>query len=331
MEWNKNTEKKILTKYRFTLTMKVIQVIVAALFLFWLYMLVVSMSYDALKFGQKHAFYSKVAMDWTMPNMQEEFGSLVSTEITPLLTQKISYPVFKMVGKESMRIGEIKQREPLLPFFSTRTVEYIEPRSEKEYSFFLPESPETGVKLAANEDPFVWSKLAKVHEGTVAELSFSTKEYMAPEEMYELLKPYDVDVLWMPLYTGEIKEFEASFGGDGNSISLMYNFGFAGSREAGEDFNSQAKFDHDPEFLEQNKKRMLKQMKALLENESKSYQENFLGLYQLEERYHYLLKNDFNVYGAVVTGPVKELLKLKELEQIQGAKLGDIAYWNWEG
>ncbi|WP_084221770.1 MULTISPECIES: anti sigma factor C-terminal domain-containing protein [Mesobacillus] len=37
----------------------------------------------------------------------------------------------------------------------------------------------------------------------------------------------------------------------------------------------------------------------------------------------------FQVYGAVVTGPVKELLKLKENRQIQGANLGDMTYWNW--
>ena len=38
----------------------------------------------------------------------------------------------------------------------------------------------------------------------------------------------------------------------------------------------------------------------------------------------------FTAYGAVVTGPVKELLKLKELETIQGVQLGEVELWNWD-
>lgn len=328
MEWNKDKEKKILLKYRFTLTVKVIRVIAAVLFLFWLYMLVISISYDALGLDKKHIFYSRVAMDWTQPNMQEEFGSIESAEITPLFTQKISYPVFKMVGKEPELVGTKQLAKRIIPMYSTNTMEFLKPKTESEYRFYLPEHPKTGNKLKADENPSVWTKLEKVHEGTVAELSFSTKEYMTPEEMLEFLKPYDLDVLWMPLYAGEMKEFEPGWGGSGNTLSVD-SIGFTGGREAGDDYNSQSKLSLDKKFTEENKKLMLQQMKNLLEDESTSYRENFLGLSHLEERYNYLMKEGFQVYGAVVTGPVKELLKLKENEQIQGANLGDMTYWNW--
>ncbi|WHX41396.1 anti-sigma factor [Mesobacillus sp. AQ2] len=328
MEWNKDKEKKILLKYRFTLTVKVIRVIAAVLFLFWLYMLVISISYDALGLDKKHIFYSRVAMDWTQPNMQEEFGSIESAEITPLFTQKISYPVYKMVGKEPELVGTKQLAKRLITMFSTNTTEYLKPKTESEYRFYLPEHPKTGKKLEGNEDPSVWTKLEKVHEGTVAELSFSTKEYMTPEEMLEFLKPYDLDVLWVPLYTGELKEYEEGSWGSNDFMSVA-PFGFTGGRETGDDYNSQSKYSLDEKFTELNKKLMLQQMKDLLDNESTSYRENFLGLSHLEERYNYLMKEGFQVYGAVVTGPVKELLKLKENEQIQGANLGDMTYWNW--
>lgn len=330
MEWNKDLEKKILYKYRFTLTVRVIKVIAATMFFFWLYMLLVTLIYDGTQFGEKHAFYSKVAMDWTQPNMEEEFGSFDSIEITPFLTQKISYPIYKRVGKETVRAGEMKQAKSLLNTFSKRNIEFAEPKTEKEYNFYLPEDPRTGKSLEENEVPGIWNRLEKVDEGTVAELSFSTKTFMKPEELYEILKPYDVDVLWMPLYAGELKDFETSWGGGGDSISLFYNFGFTGGRETNNDFNSQTKLSFEPDHLNENKKLMLKQMNELLENESESYRENFLGLDHLEERYNYLMKNGFQVYGAVVTGPVKELLKLRDLEQIQGADLGKMTYWNWE-
>ncbi len=326
MEWTKDKEKKILLKYRFALTIKVIRVIAATLFLFWLYMLVVTISYDALGLGKKHLFYSKLAMDWTEPNVQEDFGGHDSTEITPFLTQKMSYPVYKMIGKEPELVGTKKLIKGIFPKNDT---EYLKPKTEREHNFYLPEHPKTGNKLEANEKPGVWTKLDKVHEGTVAELSFSTKSYMTPEEMLEFLKQYDLDVLWMPLYTGEMKGFEpGSWSGGGNTLSVE-PIGFTGGRDAHDGYNSTSKNLLYEERTDENKKRMLKQMKNLLENESTSYRENFLGLSYLEERYNYLMKEGFQVYGAVVTGPVKELLKLKENEQIQGANLGDMSYWNW--
>ncbi|WP_251009531.1 MULTISPECIES: anti-sigma factor [unclassified Bacillus (in: firmicutes)] len=328
MEWTKDKEKKILFKYRFALTVKVIRVILATLFFFWLYMLIVSISYDALGLDKKHLFYSRVAMDWTQPNVQEDFGSIDSAEITPFFTQKISYPVYKMIGKEPELIGTKQLAKRLVPMYSTNQTDYLKPKNEQEYIFYLPEHPKTGNKLEANEDPAVWTKLDKVHEGTVAELSFSTKSYMTPEEMLKFLKPYDLDVLWMPLYTGELNEYEESWWGSTRSMSVA-PFGFTGGRDAHDGYTSISKNLLVENLTQENKKRMLKQMKNLIENESTSYRENFLGLSHLEERYDYLMKEGFQVYGAVVTGPVKELLKLKENEQIQGANLGDMSYWNW--
>ena len=42
------------------------------------------------------------------------------------------------------------------------------------------------------------------------------------------------------------------------------------------------------------------------------------------------MENGFTVYEAVVTGPVKELLKLADEEKIQGEQLGEVELWNWE-
>ena len=130
MEWTKDKEKKILLKYRFTLTMKIIRIIAATLFLFWLYMLVVSISYDALGLDKKHLFYSRVAMDWTQPNLQEDFGGIDSVEITPFLTQKMSYPVYKMIGKETELVGTKQMAKRIIPMYSTNNNEYLNPKTE---------------------------------------------------------------------------------------------------------------------------------------------------------------------------------------------------------
>lgn len=331
-EWSKEKEKKILFNYRFTLTVRVIRVLLACLFLFWVYMLVVTISYDALHLNKKHAYYSKLAMDWTTPNLDEEFGEITQSEITPFLTQKISYPVSRMVGKEPKVVGQMEIKKTLLNMFSNTKVQYYQHDQANNFRFFLPEHPKTGESLGAEDDGRVWNQLEKIHEGTVVELGFSTSEFMSAEELIELLDPYDLDILWAPLYTGEFKEFEPSgYGGGGSDLSIHYIFGLTGGREISNDYMSEGKIQHlNTDLLDESKKMMLDNMKTLLEEESKSYIETFLGLYKLEERYHYLKDNEFTTYGAVVTGPVKELLKLKEVTEVRGAQLGEMDYWNWE-
>ena len=81
--------------------------------------------------------------------------------------------------------------------------------------------------------------------------------------------------------------------------------------------------------IEESKRMMLKNMEELLAM-NKSYYERLLGLSALQEQYTYIQDEGFTAYGAVVTGPVKELLKLKELETIQSVQLGEVELWNWD-
>ncbi|MGG0716138.1 anti-sigma factor [Robertmurraya massiliosenegalensis] len=328
-EWNKDKEKKILLKYRFTLTLKILRVLLAFFFLYVVYMMIVSISYDSLHLDRKNAYYSKVALEWTNPNINGEFAGFMNSEITPFLTQKISYPVFKTVGKKEKQVGEMNIRKSLL--FSSQQLENVTIPEDNRFSFSLPEHPVTGEKLQANEDPTVWNTLDKLHEGTVGELAFSTTEFMTAEELIDLLEPFDLNILWAPLYTGEFTVFQPSgWGGGGNEISIIRPFGLTGGRETSDDYMSEGKMTVlSEDMLEESKKMMLTNMKNLLDEESKRYYESFLGLDYLEERYDYMQENGFIVYGAVVTGPVKELLKLKDVPEIRGERLGELDYWNW--
>ncbi|NRG46512.1 anti sigma factor C-terminal domain-containing protein [Bacillus sp. CRN 9] len=106
--------------------------------------------------------------------------------------------------------------------------------------------------------------------------------------------------------------------------------GLTGGRNAEDDYMSQSySYRLTEEYLDESKKRTLNNMDHLIDNESKSYYEDFLGLSHLIERRDYIKENGFIPYGAVVTGPVKELLKLKEQPQLKAPILGDMHYWNW--
>ncbi len=74
--------------------------------------------------------------------------------------------------------------------------------------------------MRANQSPEAWETLEKVHEGTVADLAFSTKDFISPEEMFELLKDYDIRINWMVLYMEELETFTEGWSGGSNSVSV---------------------------------------------------------------------------------------------------------------
>nr|WP_246594346.1 anti-sigma factor C-terminal domain-containing protein [Evansella tamaricis] len=169
-----------------------------------------------------------------------------------------------------------------------------------------------------------------IHEGYVGDFAFSTDDYHSPEELINLLEDYDLDILWMPLYMGEYDSFsEHGYSGGGNSMSLHQQWGLSGAREVSEDYMGGSLIRVlDGGSVEESKEAMLQNMDFLLKNHKKNA-EQLLGTQYLQERYDYLHSNGFQVYGAVVTGPVKELLKLREQEGIHSFYLGEFKPWNW--
>lgn len=329
-EWTKDKEKRILLKYRLTLTFRILRVILFCFLLYAGYSMITNFIFGQTNMSDKHVFYSELALDWTQPNLQTDLGGTVNKEITPFWTQKISYSVYRVIGTKSYYVGEVSINKPVLTSFANMQIKLIpQNNQENRYVFSLPENPKTGKKYNVRlTDPSVWDVLNKVDKGTVADMSFSTTRYLSPEDLIKLLKPYDLHILWMPLYTGELKNFDPGYAGSSDTLSVP-NFGLAGGR--GKDRSGQWKDTYlREENLKQSEGSMLKNMKNLLKNESKTYYESFLGLYYLPERYDYLQKYGFQAYGAVVTGPVKELLKLKNVKEIRDPHLGDLEFWNWE-
>ena len=49
----------------------------------------------------------------------------------------------------------------------------------------------------------------------------------------------------------------------------------------------------------------------------------------LEDRIAYMKENGVNMFGVVVTGPTKEILKLKDEQWVGGMKVGEVRLWNW--
>jgi len=54
-----------------------------------------------------------------------------------------------------------------------------------------------------------------------------------------------------------------------------------------------------------------------------------MGGLKIQERIDYLNQNGIGIYGAVVTDPSKEILKLRNEAWIKGFNLGEVRFWNW--
>ncbi|WP_453992983.1 anti-sigma factor [Bacillus nitroreducens] len=331
-EWTKDKEKRILWKYRFSLTFRIIRVFLILFFLYSVYMILLSIGYSHSKLGEKNVFHINLAIDWTEPGLHGDYFVFNTGEITPFFSQKMTIPISQTIGKEEQIVGEWNVTKRLLNSFSTKEITYFQKPDREKFQFSLPEDPRTGETLAGTNgsDESEWQKLEMVHEGTVANLAFSTNQFYKPEDLLTKLEEYDLDVDWMPLYAGELKEFDTgwSSASPGGYLSVD-TIGLTRAIQMEADFRGSTEYMLNSQSIDETKRLMLENMKYLIDNESKKYREFVLGLLNLEERYSYLKENGFVVYGAVVTGPVKELLKLKEEQGLRNIQVGEFEYWNW--
>ena len=336
MEWNEEKAQEIVQKHkkRFSLrlSLKIIRVFAAILLLYSIYVIGLSIFYHESKIGQQTEFYQKLAIDWTNPELTSDLSSGLNHEMTPFLTQKITFPLEKRIGSKNYVVSQLALSKPLFTAFTSAEIERSYPYEamNEGFNFYLPYDPNSGSKLLGNEDPEVWRTLEMVHEGNVANLAFSMNDYYSPQEITEYLSSYDVDILWIPLYMGELQKFtEGGWGGGDNSMSLSSPWGLSGARLMDEDFMGGSLIHGlDEGSIEESQQAMIQNMQTMLETK-KNLAEQLLGTEYLEERLDYLNDKGFQAYGAVVTGPVKELLKLKELEEIHSVQLGEIKHWNW--
>ena len=347
MEWNEEKAQEIVQKHkkRFSLrlSLKIIRVSVLIILLYSVYMIAISIFYDSSKIGKRTEFYQKLAIDWTSPELSSEIGLAHTHEITPFLTQKINFPLEKRIGGKSYVVSQLELSKPLLTPFTTVKNEQNYPYESTDpgFHFYLPYDPSSGSKLSGKEDSDSWRILKMLHEGNVANLAFSMNDYYSPQEITEYLSSYRITVLWMPLYMGELQKFTeggwegwGGWNGQGSGDNTMLSqspWGLSGARLVDEDFMGGSLINElDEESIEESQNAMIQNMQMMLKTK-KNVAEKLLGTEYLQERVDYLNDEGFQAYGAVVTGPVKELLKLQELEEIHGVQLGEIKHWNIDG
>lgn len=249
-------------------------------------------------------------------------------EVTPFLTQKANLKIYRQVGSWEVITGEIEAQLSItgkLTYNITDTGAYM--NGNNTGPFFLPYSlvSDQAAPTSDSSDSNHMNRLAKIDDGHVAELSLSVKNLISPEQLIKLLANYDVGVTAMPVYAGELKEIDTSYSRSGMYDYMTPHLTLKPLTLIGESgLNWYAYFA--PDEVEQ----MQEQVQAMMSDlEWMTSDIQYNGSDIDQQRLAYLKKNGVQVYGAVVTGPVRELEKITKLPEFHHFQLNRVEIWNW--
>jgi len=173
-------------------------------------------------------------------------------------------------------------------------------------------------------DDEVWEALDMLPEGTVSELAISLDAAYSLEEIYAIFQNYDMDIVWYAFDTGLEQSSEKSgnylsgWSGElwGMSSDLMLEYAnYSGGLQVWGDGPAK-------------EQAFLQGLKELQKHES-WVRKIVHAMPQLDERIEYVSEHGARSYGLVVTGPTKELLKLRENDHVTRPALGETDWWNW--
>lgn len=270
--------------------------------------------------------FPNVAMPMSVSPFQPGFSRAgwghSSLEIKPYFAAKGSYALEKQVGREKYIVGYLK----LNSIFSSPLESWEwENNSFDDYlCFYHPDILDDTMTLDNSRE--VWETLDILPEGTVAEMAVSFNRTYSLDEIRALLSDYDLACTWYAVSTGvegkrpeeQLRDPLTAFHGVWGMPEMSRNMVSEYTQFSSD--NSSARMEY-----------FTKSLQYLAEHEEltrKLYRGNPESL-QLKERLQYIEENGVQVYGVVVTGPSKELLKLQDLATLHYPALGEIRLWNW--
>lgn len=233
--------------------------------------------------------------------------------------------LYKELGYERKYIGEYHGKMILNQLNISR--EWVDGRYDVDLYFLPPQD----VKSKARESAEPWkleqafNTLNILPEGTVAELAISLDDVYIIDEVTNIFDGYDFEIVWYAIDTGGEKSNYVIGAGEiwgihKNGVDTLLDSesrAFIGEKSEGA--LTEEAFKNGLQFLAEHKKLAERVMPYLEEYGT------------LEEMIDYVNEHGVKTYGVVVTGPTKELLKLKDNEHVQYATIGEVNFWNWYG
>lgn len=186
-----------------------------------------------------------------------------------------------------------------------------------------------------------WSRLEKLPEGTVAEAYVSFNRFFSTDELLKQFENRNMEPVWFAVDTGPNDRF-----GDHDGI-ITDPVGFP----------SYPVWHHDDLTVTSYQEEKRGWFGKIVSSgghypsidtygDGELRNEHFIKSLRLLQQYElianrvapfidvdaslaYVEQNGVRLYGAVITGPVKELLTLREVPWVHDLRVGEVRLWNW--
>lgn len=267
--------------------------------------------------GEKINAVSSLAFQALNPGL--EVGSS-TTKIGSLFNQQRVAELQKTIGREWRSVGNLHTNARFS--FVNQSIEWHNGSTKDQFAFVHPDYHE---KLEDDIQKEYWEVLEKLPEGTVTELAISFTHTLTLEEVNEEVNKEALnedlyDITWYALDTG----YEYQSKTDDPFLIREQIFGFPSNIEL-----YPSREEYSDETLEEDAIKMMKLLKDHQKWVEPFYNSGENQEIKLNERYEYVKKNGIKTYGIVLTGPTKELLKLKDSPFISFVTIGEVEFWNW--
>jgi len=324
LQWDEKKARRMVWRARFTLWRNIVHILLIIWFLYALYMMAIQIGYKQLGKEETLVRYVTTLIETHYSGLKVGKWQRPTVELSPWLTQEVSMSLYKQIGKWELVVGAVTVKKPFWGEMSYQ-INYQQKELDDRngtFKFALPRSltGDSPIK-ERKEQERIWDQLKHISDGYVAEMALSSIHPQSPEQMRKLLSKYDVSILQMPVYAGELKTFEPYHSrGDETYVPFLVLRPEVLHDE--ESRLSQTTADLT-ESVESAEKQFIPDLEYVLANGKSGFES-----YD-EPRLAYLKKHGIRVYGALVTGPVRELEKLGQDPEFHEFRLGRIEVWNW--
>jgi len=266
----------------------------------------------------------------TQPNLRFRGGG---NSISPFFKMELEGDLRKEVGSDHLNAGKIKlsflfnkvgfpERETLIEDINTWPFRY--PAASKPFSL--------------DRD---WEKLEKLPEGTVAEAYLSFDNFYTTDQALKKFQGKNMRLVWFVVDTGfddAASHPRASYVGfpynpvwhndDWTVTNRVEEKKGLFARTVAE--SAQAPSVEEYGSADLRNKNFIKTLELLSDHEKIANRIAASGDLKIKDRLEYLKSHGVKIYGVVVTGPSKEILKLKNESWVAGIHLGEVRLWNWQ-
>ncbi|WP_282940105.1 anti-sigma factor [Paenibacillus sp. RC67] len=281
--------------------------------------------------GDRSAVYQDVissAISLTRPNLSVSGSS----NSNAFFTMDYKGTLRKKIGSVDSSIGDFQFSFLLGWPGIEQTTWRNEASASGDYLFQLPDA-----KYKADSE---WSRLEKLPEGTVSEVFVSLDRYYTTDELLTLLENKNMDPVWFAAYTDQERR-----NGDDTAVMAPVGFPF---------YPIWHKKDMKVDSYTEQKTGWFSKIVTTSSSSPaiQSYgdgqvrEQNFMDTLYLLQQYarisnrlapwlqidsavQYLEVNGVKLYGVVLTGPTKELLKLQQEPWVSTLRVGEVRLWNW--